>query len=312
MPCTSRLLVVSIDNMSRIVITIVGSSIPPSLEAQAAKTVRDAGAEIVTINMLDRARAIDILVEGDNPALITALRARFSNFGPYDIFVQQDNVSRRKKLLLADMDATIVTQETLDELAGLAGVKEKVAPITEKAMRGEIDFAEALAMRVALLKGFPLQKVHALAGKVSFSPGATALVATMRRFDARCVLVSGGFDIFTESVAQSLGFHAHHANRLATDGATLLGNIIPPILDKEAKARILTEEAAKLLCPLEFVMAVGDGANDIPMLEKAGTGVGYFAKPAVLAATPHQIRHTNLSALLYMQGYTEKEIAVAK
>lgn len=290
-------------------VTLIGHSPTLALETRAIDIVRNLGAEIAAIDMLDPACAMDIKVKGNSPPLLCALRKAFESFGHYDIFIQPQDEFRRKRLLVADMDATIVKQETLDELAALAGVREKVSPITEKAMRGEIDFAAALAQRVALLKGFPLQKVYEAAEKVEYSEGAALLVKTMRRHGARCVLVSGGFDIFTAHVAETLGFHSHFSNRLATDGATLSGAVIPPILDKEAKARILTEEAKKLPCPPAGVIAVGDGANDIPMLQKAGAGIGYFAKPAVQAITPHHVRYSNLAALLYMQGYEKKDLA---
>lgn len=292
------------------VITLVGKPLDPAIESTALTAVRETGAAIVKTDVLHPDRASDIFIEESGPALTAALRKKLSTLPAIDVFIQPDDAFRRKRLLVADMDATMVVQETLDEIAGAAGIKDKIAPITERAMRGELDFAEALRERVAHLKGLPVSILHDTLAKIEYATGAATLVRTMARHGARCVLVSGGFDFFTQAVAQTLGFHAHFSNRLEVEEGRLTGRIHPPILDKWAKEKCLQDEAQKMgIDPGAETMAVGDGANDIPMLQRASVGVGYFAKPAVLAATPHQIRHTGLIALLYMQGYGARELA---
>jgi len=290
------------------VITLVGKPLDSAAEGRAAALTRDSGAVVLGVDVLSPGRALDIFVEGAAAGMVAQLREKFRALSGVDVFIQPDDAFRRKRLLLADMDATVVVQETLDELAAHLGLKDKIAPITERAMRGEIDFAEALEMRVRLLKGLPLAALYETTQRIQYSDGAAPLVRAMGRFGATCVLVSGGFDIFTHQIASTLGFHRHFANRLEIEGDRLTGRVLPPILDKWAKEKHLLEQARLLRVDVRQALAVGDGANDIPMLQKAGAGVGYFAKPAVLAATPHHIRHTDLTALLYMQGYRSHEI----
>lgn len=289
------------------VVTVVGA-LDRTVEDKAAALVKSTGVDSLSVDVLHPGRAIDIHIGQETPALSAALRQTLENLGSFDVFVQSDGPFRRKKLMLADMDATMVRQETLDELAAHFNLKEQVAAITEKAMRGELDFHEALRERVRLLKGLPVGALHETLHEIEYSPGAKTLVQTMRRHGAVCVLVSGGFDIFTDAVAGTLGFHKNFGNRLEIVGDRLTGEVIPPILDKFAKEKHVVEQAKACNCPLEAVVAVGDGANDVPMLCKAGAGVGYFGKPAVVAATPYQIRHTDLTAILYMQGYRQAEI----
>ncbi len=262
----------------------------------------------------------DVLAEGEaldlvlpetppQPGLLQAIRNEFQNLNmPVDVFVQPADVTRRKKLLVADMDATIVVGETLDDLAAHLGIADKVAPITARAMRGELDFGAALAARVAMLKGMPFEVIDHVRAGIILSAGAATLVRTMAAHGARCVLASGGFDVFTEPVATRCGFHAHFGNRLDI-GADLraTGQVLPPLVDKNRKRAIVQDELGKLGVGPEWAITVGDGANDIPMLQVAGIGVGYHAKPAVLAATPFQVRHGNLTALLYVQGYRRGE-----
>jgi phosphoserine phosphatase len=164
-------------------------------------------------------------------------------------------------------------------------------------------------MRVRMLKGMPLSAIFTMLEKVEYSVGAAALVKTMNRHGGKCVLVSGGFDFFTAHVAQTLGFFKNFSNKLEVLGHELTGEVVPPILDKNTKEQVLIAEARALNCDLQHVAAIGDGANDIPMLKKAGAGIGYFGKPAVVEAVPHQIRHSDLTAVLYMQGYRQGELA---
>lgn len=300
--------------MSATVITIVAGKQAPlddkTLE-KASALVKSLGVDSVSCDVLNRGIAADVKTNAGGAGLEKALREKFASFGAYDVFVQEDNTHRRKKLLVADMDATMVEGETLDEIAARLNLKDKIAPITAKAMRGEIDFEEALRMRVGLLKDKPVSALFETLEAMRYSAGAKTLVGTMARHGARCVLISGGFDLFTGRVAQTLGFHANIGNRLGIEGDRLTGDVIPPIIDKNAKKKTVEEESRKLgLDPKQAAAAVGDGANDIPMLQTAGAGVGYFGKPAVVAATPFQIRHTDLGAILYMQGYRKEEIAI--
>jgi phosphoserine phosphatase len=217
--------------------------------------------------------------------------------------------NRRKRLLIADMDSTIVTGETLDELADFAGLKDRIAAITRRAMNGEIDFPTALRERVAMLRGLPLAALQATWERVCLTEGARELVATMRAHGAITALVSGGFTFFTTRVAELTGFDLHCANVLLDDGAHLTGRVAEPILDRNAKLHTLQELAAAHHIPMEQTMAVGDGANDLPMLQAAGLGVAFRAKPIVAAAARARVDHTKLRALLFIQGYSARDIA---
>jgi phosphoserine phosphatase len=215
----------------------------------------------------------------------------------------------RKKLLIADMDSTIINCECLDELADMAGIKAKVSAITERAMRGELDFAEALRERVAMLKGLPLTALHKVyAERIRLNPGAKTLVATMRKNGAETILVSGGFSYFASLVAKDAGFQADQSNELLDDGTVLTGLVREPILGREAKLAALETAAAGLGIAVGDVLAVGDGANDLAMIQRAGLGVAYHAKPVVAAAAGACITHGDLTALLYLQGYRDDEI----
>ena len=211
--------------------------------------------------------------------------------------------NRRKRLLIADMDSTIVTGETLDELAAFAGVGDRVAAITRRSMNGELDFAAALRERVALLQGLPLDALERTWDGVRLSPGARALVATMRTNGAVTALVSGGFTWFTGRVAGQCGFDVHRANTLLDDGAALLGRVAEPILDRHAKLATLRELAATHGLAMNDCLAVGDGANDLDMIRAAGLGVAYRAKPIVAGEARARVEHSGLRALLFMQGY---------
>ena len=222
------------------------------------------------------------------------------------------HAQRRKKLLAADMESTIIDCECVDELAAIAGAGEKVAAITERVMRGEIAFAPALRERVALLKGLPvsvLQRVYD--DYVRFNPGAKALVATMRAHGAETLLLSGGFTWFTERVAREAGFDMNRANVLLDDGENLLGTVQEPILGREAKLEALERAAAVRGIPLSETLAVGDGANDVAMVQRAGLGVAWHAKPVLANAAATCVNHADLTALLYLQGYRKAEIVAA-
>ncbi len=211
---------------------------------------------------------------------------------------------RRRGLLVADMDSTIVTGETLDELAEYAGLGEQIAAITRRSMNGEIDFREALRARVAMLKGLELGALEKTWARTELTPGAKTLVATMRRHGALTALVSGGFTFFTARVAALCGFDQHRANVLLDDGTALTGAVAEPILGSDTKLATLHEMAALRGVSLRATLAVGDGANDLPMLKAAGLGIAYRAKPVVAGEVANRVDHADLRALLFAQGFS--------
>jgi phosphoserine phosphatase len=215
---------------------------------------------------------------------------------------------RRKSLLIADMDSTIVTGETLDELADFAGLKERISAITARAMNGELDFKAALRERVAMLRGLPLDALDKTWPRVRLTAGARELVATMRAHGAYTALVSGGFTFFTGRVAALVGFDMHRSNVLLDDGATLTGRVAEPILDRNSKLETLTRLATERGLQMSATLAVGDGANDLDMIRAAGLGVAFRAKPIVAAEARARVDHANLRALLFAQGYRQEEI----
>ncbi|QPM91568.1 phosphoserine phosphatase SerB [Pseudooceanicola algae] len=218
--------------------------------------------------------------------------------------------NRRKKMLLADMDSTMIQQECIDELADEAGVGARVKDITARAMNGELDFDGALTERVGLLQGLPLATVdRVLANRITLMPGGPELLATMKANGAYCALVSGGFTMFTAAIAARLGFDENRANTLLTDGDTLSGKVARPILGREAKVQALEEITARLGLTDADVLAVGDGANDLGMLTRAGAGVALHAKPAVAAQCNLRVNFGDLTALLYLQGYARSDFA---
>lgn len=217
---------------------------------------------------------------------------------------------RRKRLLVADMDATIVTTETLDELARHAGLYEHISAITERAMRGDLDFHAAIRERVALLKDLAQTALDTTLAETELTSGAEILVKTMAAHGAICVLVSGGFTLFTEPVAARAGFHHHHGNRLEMTDGRLTGIVQDPILDKDAKRAFLGDYQTKLGLTEAQTMAIGDGANDLPMLQAAGLGIGFHPKPLVRQAMRNNIIHGDLTAALYAQGFSGNEFVI--
>ncbi|KAB2719230.1 phosphoserine phosphatase SerB [Brucella intermedia] len=226
---------------------------------------------------------------------------------PVDVVVQEQE-RRRKKILIADMDSTMIQQECIDELAEEAGLREHVAAITARAMNGEIAFEPALRERVALLKGLPLSVIDkVISTRITLMPGGPELVRTMRKHGAYTALVSGGFTSFTHRIAEMIGFNEERANRLIDDGMHLTGLVTEPILGREAKVEKLVEIADRLGLTPDDAIAVGDGANDLGMIQLAGTGVALHAKPAVAAQARMRVDHGDLTALLYIQGYRKTD-----
>jgi phosphoserine phosphatase len=252
--------------------------------------------------------AVDIPFDGSDDAGAIANRLRQARGDlPIDIVVQP-RANRRKKLFLADMDSTMIGQECIDELADFAGLKAQVAAITERAMRGEIEFEPALRERVALLKGLPVGVVdEVLASRITLTPGGRELVATMRAHGAYTCLVSGGFTLFSSRIAEMIGFQENRANELLVEDGKLSGQVAEPILGRAAKLATLTDLRESFDIDDIDTLVVGDGANDLAMIQNAGLGVAYHAKPAVAAAASARIDYGDLTALLYAQGYRRDE-----
>ncbi len=281
--------------MSGFVVNVIGQGADPAL-FQALGPVSE----------LSPGRAFDIAVE--DASALEAARA-IAEGRPWDVNLIPTE-GRRKTLLVADMDSTIINVECLDELADMAGLKARIAAITERAMRGEMVFEAALKERVGMLKGLPLSALEkTYAERVRLNPGAKNLLATMRAHGAHTVLVSGGFGFFTSRVAALAGFHEHYGNSLIDDGAALTGEVGMPILGKEAKVETLARTVERLGIANADVLAVGDGANDLGMIALAGMGVAYHAKPVVAQAAGAAVNHNTLEALLYLQGYSDPEIS---
>jgi len=255
--------------------------------------------------------ACDLAVETKDQATTLAEARAALNGALIDVVVQPIQ-HRRKMLLVADMDSTIIEQECIDELADALGLRAEISSITERAMRGELEFEPALRERVALLKGLAeseLQRVYET--QITETPGGRALCATMQKHGGTCALVSGGFTFFTERVSKAVGFSSNQANTLLIKNGKLTGEVSNPILGREAKVSALKKLTTELKLNPAQSMAVGDGANDLGMIGEAGLGVALHAKPVVAAAAPAQINYGDLTALLYIQGYRENEIATA-
>jgi phosphoserine phosphatase len=292
------------------VLTVIAPPDAP-LAAGELSAARDAlealGADTLAPDWLAPGQAADIPLGNLDPAQAEA--AARAAIGPRRDVIAQPAAGRRRKLLVADMDSTIVTSETLDELAAFAGLKDRIAAITTRAMNGELDFASALRERVAMLKGLDAAALERTWEATRLTDGARTLVATMRANGAFCALVSGGFTFFTSRVRAQLGFDLDQANVLELADGRLAGRVAEPILDKDAKLATLRRLAAERGVGLAETCTVGDGANDLPMLMAAGLGVAFRAKPSVAAAARVRVDHGDLSALLFAQGYRLADFA---
>jgi phosphoserine phosphatase len=292
------------------VLTLIAGETATPLQAAAVARVRQAldtlGADTDRPDWLSPDRACDILFAGLNPCQAEA--AAQAQLGGGIDAVAQPRADRRKRLLISDMDSTVVTAETLDELADHAGLKDHIAAITARAMNGEIDFIQALNERVGLLRGLSTTAIAATLARIETTPGAAVLVRTMRAHGAHTVLVSGGFRPFTEQVREWCGFDEDRANDLEIEDGQLTGRLIPPIMDAKGKLAALIAIAGQREIPLSCALAVGDGANDLDMIRAAGLGVAFRAKPMVAAQARARIDHADLTALLYIQGYRDEEM----
>ncbi len=254
---------------------------------------------------LDKMIAAEVALSGGTHSSLTLHLREFLAKEQIDFFITK-NEHREKKLLMADMDSTIVAAETLDELAEYAGIKEQIALITQRAMEGEIDFHDALKERVALLKGLKTTALQATLEETALNQGAKTVIQTMRKRGVTCVLVSGGFTFFTQAIADRCGFNFNHGNILEIKNEELTGVVIPPILDKYAKLDFLESYIKDLGLIYDDCLAIGDGANDIPMLKKAGLGIGYYPKKAVQDEIENCILYGDLTTILFAQGFSRK------
>jgi phosphoserine phosphatase len=297
-----------------LVATLISNPSSPVLDDAVIDIARALLPQAGEPDWLAKGVAADVPFAGngaDPRVLAESLRAALAG-RPVDITVQA-TTGRRKKLLLADMDSTMIGQECIDELADFAGLRAHVSAITERAMRGEIAFEPALRERVALLKGLPVTVVdEVLRLRIRLTPGARELVGTMRAHGGYACLVSGGFTLFTKTIAAQIGFDENRANTLLTNGGTLSGEVAEPILGRDAKKATLLDLRARLKLKPNETLAIGDGANDLDMLREAGLGVAYHAKPTVAAAAAARIDHGDLTALLYVQGYRRDEFVVPR
>jgi phosphoserine phosphatase len=293
------------------VVTLISNPAAPALAASTIETARAVLVRTGRTEWLSPGIAAEIPFTTheplDNRALSDRLRAAMH---PQRVdVVVQPVAGRRKKLFLADMDSTMIEQECIDELADYVGLKAHVAAITERAMRGDIEFASALRERVALLRGLPAAVIDEVISKrITITPGARVLIATMRKKGAYTCLVTGGFTLFTERIAAMIGFHEHHANWLEIDSdGRFTGNVIEPIFTGEGKLATLVELSERIGISLSDALVAGDGANDMAMIEAAGLGIAFHAKPKIAAVAAARIDHGDLTALLYAQGYRQDE-----
>jgi phosphoserine phosphatase len=296
----------------RIVLTVVARNFDALQDALplALEGVAGAGSTIADTDILG-AGAADIFFDHVDPTIVRARVDSALERAPVDTCVQLAE-HRRKRLLIADMDSTIVGCECLDELADFAGMRSEVSRITERAMRGDVAFEDALRERVAMLAGLPLEELgRCFAERVRLNPGARTLAATMASAGARCVLVSGGFDFFTSRVARLAGFQAHFGNRLIDDGVALTGRVAEPVLGRDAKLKTLRAEAAQFGAAMAETLAVGDGANDLDMIAAAGLGIAFNAKPAVRDAADASLSVPHLDAILHLLGISRDDVEAA-
>jgi len=295
-----------------LVATLIAAPNAEISPALLEKIVKQTAPKSARTAWLAEGEAVDIFGEGIKADEWRAGVVSCIASEPIDVIVQPA-ATRRKKLLAADMESTIIQQELLDELAGQIGVRDQVAQITARAMNGEIDFGAALRERVALLTGKPVTLLENAAKLITLMPGAATLVATMKKHGAAAWLITGGFSYFAKPVAAQLGFDQSYANELMVKDGVITGQAGEPILDRNRKKVLLEQACRELKLSLAETVSVGDGSNDIPMLNASnaggGLGIAYHAKPKVQEEVVHRISHADLTALLYAQGYKKSEFA---
>lgn len=280
---------------------------------QCCAALNDAGLAATVSMVLSAAEALDIYVAATDTVRVRELATAALAQQPVDMIVQ-DAARRKKRLLVADMESTIIQQEMLEEMADAIGKRAEVTAITQRAMNGELDFAAALRERVALFAGLPATLLDDMAARITLMPGAATLVATMRQHGATCWLASGGFRVYTQLIAARLGFDSECANELLIADGALTGQVAEPILDKNSKLAVLERGVAELGITLQDTLTVGDGANDLAMIGASsaagGLGIAFRAKPNVQAQATHRINHGDLTALLFAQGYRREEFII--
>lgn len=290
----------------RLVATLISDPARPRLTPNVAETARRAlrglSRAVSGPDWLAPGVACDLYVEATDPVAVDQVLARAIGTYPLDRVVQAAE-GRRKRLLVADMESTVIVNEMVDELARYLGIEARVADITRRAMNGEIGFRPALVERVALLGGLEEEILEMACERIKMTPGAAALVATLRANGTHTVLISGGFEVFSRWVAARLGFDEHYANALVVQDGIVTGQVREPLIGRQGKRARMEEVAERLGIGCADALAVGDGANDLDMIAAAGMGVAYHAKPAVAAVAAARIDHGDLTALLYAQGY---------
>ena len=294
------------------VLTLIADPLQERLDDSMLVPVRGAlealGATVEAADWLAPATACDLPFSGAAEDAAHAAAARVLAGRRIDV-IALPRAGRRKRVLVADMESTIIRQEMLDEIGAEIGIGPRIAEITRRAMNGEIDFKGALRERVGLLAGVPTRLLEDLKARIELMPGAAVLLATLKKHGVHTALVSGGFRTYTGFIRDRLGFDEDHANELETADGKLTGRAVEPILDKDSKLASLTRIAAEHQVPLAATLTVGDGANDLPMLKAAGLGVAFRAKPVVAAEARARVDHGDLTALLYAQGYRQAEFA---
>lgn len=293
------------NNVATIAVNPENAKIDQKVIERARAAITSTGGKVGDIHWLSAGEAVDLFYAG---SATRTIQDKIIAVTPGADVICQSTATRRKAMLVADMDSTIITIECIDEIADMVGLKNKVAEITEAAMRGELDFTASLKKRVAMLNGLSARKLDDIyRERLRFSPGAAELIATMRANGAFCLLVSGGFTFFADRVRDALGFSEAHSNILGIEDGKLTGAVEGTIVDGARKLELLQQTRAKLQLSTEQVMGAGDGANDIPFLMATSLGVAYRAKPATAAAAHAAINHTSLASLLFAQGYRRAE-----
>lgn len=296
-----------------LVVTVLGEPVPAAGIAALGRTLAQHGANVRRIETLARRRlhCIEMLAltrRDAEPALSRELLAVAAG-ADFDVAVQEEGLNRRaKRLVVMDVDSTLIQAEVIDELAAAAGVKEKVAEITHRAMNGELDFPGALRERVALLEGLPVSALDEVHERIAYTHGARSLIAVLKEMGYRIAILSGGFTFFTDRFRAELGLDYAYANELETADGRLTGRTVGPIVDGARKAELLKEIAAREQIRLDQVIAIGDGANDLPMMGLAGLGIAFNAKPRVREMAPYSINRKGLDAILFLLGIREEEI----